>query len=824
MSILQRCLTHTLSILVAAQLLVAPHSEALAQDMAASAAQSAAQAAQAQAQAAALQAAQNNVNTQATGQGTAQEGTPNTLSTGAAAAQTSSGSCSEGLVWNAMVGRCLTSEAVAKMQAASAQCEAQSSADAKKACYLAAAEGELATAEADGKVKKAGTVNKSWMSIILAMGGLLASANFLMTGGSSCPGATSAWLIAGSSAAAIAGEIMSGMTYQKKIKEAQEALKKIADSSSGQTATGGSSDNANATNVQQEVFDALIKREDAVIAAAKTKKMLYTVAMAGYAAAAVMAAIEVVRMMSPEGCSSCVCYNNAQASCGANKSPAMAYLDNYFEKRQRLTFQEFTTDPRMGQTTSMEELIALVEDRNAIRTGSLQSITIDHYAPIQNAFADSRNQFSSDDFFLVKGLVVLAQNLSIAPAQAADDPPAGSSGGGGGPLQFIRSMGSRLANGAKSLSKGLGQLFANPITRLALSGVMGVNSMFMVKHISEEQKKAEDRKSFLEKLRQQVIAAGQAFGCANADRVNPANPQCYCYNEDGSFNPARNNSSACQAYRNQVTPPNMQGDQYNPNGTLIGASDQATCVAKNGTYDGNCSCRLNNTCLSISSQINGTQPGMELLGTLPSTISGLTSGTLASSNINASAMRGTAAALTRTLDNLANKYPSVKKARAQADKAAKQATDQATRLIASNPSLATPPADFGASSGLLGATSPQDALNKVKEELARQEVGHVSSAAAPAGTSAAKGQGDALDFSGLGGAAGMGGVTVQNDEKLAQVMNSSIEMGNSDINTDSQTNIFQILSNRYQRSGMRRLFSGEQVVPADRPSDNQINK
>jgi hypothetical protein len=55
------------------------------------------------------------------------------------------------------------------------------------------------------------------------------------------------------------------------------------------------------------------------------------------------------------------------------------------------------------------------------------------------------------------------------------------------------------------------------------------------------------------------------------------------------------------------------------------------------------------------------------------------------------------------------------------------------------------------------------------------------------------------------------------DEKLAEAMGSEYDMGNNDINTDSSTSIFDIVSNRYKRSGIRRL-TGREDLPVDAPA------
>ena len=46
----------------------------------------------------------------------------------------------------------------------------------------------------------------------------------------------------------------------------------------------------------------------------------------------------------------------------------------------------------------------------------------------------------------------------------------------------------------------------------------------------------------------------------------------------------------------------------------------------------------------------------------------------------------------------------------------------------------------------------------------------------------------------------------------------------NDINDNSSNNLFKIITNRYQRSGLRRLFDDQGVSEADEASDTDINE
>jgi hypothetical protein len=60
------------------------------------------------------------------------------------------------------------------------------------------------------------------------------------------------------------------------------------------------------------------------------------------------------------------------------------------------------------------------------------------------------------------------------------------------------------------------------------------------------------------------------------------------------------------------------------------------------------------------------------------------------------------------------------------------------------------------------------------------------------------------------------------ESEIAEVMSQEMDMGNNDINSGENTNLFDVLSNRYKRSGMRRLFDEEGKTKADAPSNSDI--
>lgn len=739
-------------------------------------------------------------------------------------------SCTSGLQWNEMLGRCVTTAQAAELKDASRMCETKGDDAAKKQCYRDVIEGKMK----DEGVAGAGKISSSTMSIMLAMASLIASVTFLAMSPGDCPGATSAYLIAGSAAAVVAGEIMSASKYKSAVKKAEEKFKKVTSS----TSTSSSSDNATATSAQAEAFQAMIEMEEATISAAKTKNMLYMVATAGYAAALVMTGIEIFTASNPVTgpaaqaaliCKGATVSVTAAPTAQEHRTVADAYVDNYFQKNQRVSFRSYMNFSAIEGSQNDVELALANRELIELRSGAGRSdLDLQDYESIKFHTPKFTKQESYENFSLMRAATIIAQQFAMPSAHAVDPvatplvitkvgTTAATTAQASGSVMQLASAGGTFTQGSATYTVQaagpIKRLFLSPYTRLALAGVMTVNNIFMIKKTNEEKKKAEERKSFIEKLKAQVEAAGTEFGCANNDRNDLAKPNCYCYSESGGLNPARVNSATCKSLFGSR--PALAGKASNP----TAVSNQRNCVARNGALDSSCSCRTTNTCVSVSTpRVIGNVPSGNVLGTLPATINGLNNGSLSAADIDGAQFGNLAARLNNMNDKLVNDPKNkalaleTRKAKALADKTMK---DAQRTLAGAGPVLA---ASANSGSGLLGASSPSAALDEMKKELTQQIKGYEgNSVPVSSGTGGKK----ADDFN-LDALSGNGGVTVS-DQQLADAVNS-MDMTAAEINSDSNANIFNILSNRYQRSGMRRLFGGEAMIEADKPTGTEINQ
>ncbi|MCE3011512.1 MAG: hypothetical protein LW878_00450, partial [Proteobacteria bacterium] len=789
--------------------------------------------------------------------------------------------CAEGLEWNAILNRCLTSRQAAQVQSASARCQKITDKAAQNKCYVSALEQQVVDGEKKGEIQGAGKLDTSKLSILLAMATLISSVTtikYLKTG---CKAATSAWLMAGASASVFAGEVMSGMKFQKKSKEAFDDFQKVL---KGQNETEGS-------EVQSEALNAMIKREDAVIEAAGTKKTFYTVAMAAYAAAGIMSIIEMtkykVALANPTTAASAtelfVCYkakgataeqktltqvktfggfsasmtfkaglsagagglgaivgggalvgsmlvgnmasggvqdlnpkngdkvinpnpssggtstggagggssDPAPSNCGdqpcqVNNSHAPTineYLESFFEKEQKVSYQTYFDTSSIDASTNWAEFYQTASEVSRFRAGEKSSETEADFELTKLAASSYEISESKEDFTFMKLAVKFTQQFGVQNAEASDILKG---------FAMILGMGGIGYAGATMLvskSASLTSMFVMPATRATLSGIMTAVAMNQRSHMDDQKKKAEARKAFIEKLQLQVEAAGNGFGTCTQEQRNSdmTKPHCFCYLQGGSINTARVKSATCKAFFGSGLAKNMARPT-----SATSAREAPSCTTPNATViDESCSCRRTNSCTSVPrAGFTSTGVGPSAIANMNDVLDGLNNGSLRAEDIKPEQMIARAAGLGRKQQALLNDPKNkallndIKKSDSQGQAAMRALASQ----IAGSPGLMG--SNIGnMGSGAVGSGSPQEEIKKLQEDF-KKDMSQYEPGEVAGGNGAALGAaGDDFSLDAVTG----GGVTVEGDEKLAEVMDTNFEANGSDINSNSDANIFQVL-------------------------------
>jgi hypothetical protein len=465
------------------------------------------------------------------------------------------------------------------------------------------------------------------------------------------------------------------------------------------------------------------------------------------------------------------------------------YIDNYFVKKQRVSFSAFSSTDLMATANGWADLNVISSELHSMQEGANQSPTVEDFEHASAAVASMNLNHTHEEFTMMKLALKITQQFTIQEVKASDLLK--------GIVMIVGMGGIGYAGAALLVAKSamLTNMFIAPETRLALSGIMLVNNIFMINHTNKEKKKAEQRKAFIEKLKGQIEASGPAVACANPGAT-------------GCRPPTGGGGGSVPILSSKGGRPKNAG--YGIRGSGASSSTRSVgCMSRSGTADQSCSCRTNNTCVSVAIPSTfGTGPmGADLNG-VANTLNALNSGQLAGEDVDTTKINNAMAVrLSQAKDRIIND-PKNKDLRKTAEKAEKLSIDTMNTLardIANTPALMNSPMGGIASDSPLSGT-PKAVMDQLKEEL---NINRISEG----GTTIPGGK-DSGSLEALESLAPIDPA----DDKLAEAMGSEYDMGNNDINTDTSTSIFDIVSNRYKRSAIRRLTGREALMPADAPA------
>lgn len=345
-----------------------------------------------------------------------------------------------------------------------------------------------------------------------------------------------------------------------------------------------------------------------------------------------------------------------------------------------------------------------------------------------------------------------------------------------------------------------------PMARAAISGVLAGMSAMMWMHANKQARIAGNRAEYLRKLKQDFNDSLGAISCSAEERNLPSNANCYCYTEGGQRNSARGNSQVCQQLWSGQSI--AKAGDYN----TLDFSNQKVCISSSGSADETCACKASKSCLnaipSVSGNLGVGAISVASNGLKP--VNDLANGNVGAGNINGAAILQGAARLLDKKNELA------KKAGIDPKKSEKLARDFEKDIMTSAGGATLP---SRSASNLPLNMSPSDAARALEKELNNEGRSFENIGGAPA-----------LAQPGSKAVEDDGGFKFENPEqpagptdadKLAEVMKEDYNYNNNDI-TKSDSNIFNILSNRYQRSGMRRLFDENGKAAPDAAAKSDI--
>lgn len=351
---------------------------------------------------------------------------------------------------------------------------------------------------------------------------------------------------------------------------------------------------------------------------------------------------------------------------------------------------------------------------------------------------------------------------------------------------------------------------ASPIGVGIMSSISMAMNMVLYNAASEQAAESENNAKKIEKMIAVYKSTFQDY-CPNG-RENLNEPRCYCYSDDGTQNTNRSNSKTCQdLWAKDNTAFNGSKTNY---AVKSDANELFGCMTVNKQYDEDCKCKKlvnssgENACLKASqlsismpgamanyAKANGLQNVMALANNTANgngDLSGLSSGALAINGLNSR---------NRAIEILSDQ---VKKSKdANLAKGLELTTDLVKSFQAADGTLGkeqllaskslNSPYSASEVSGKLG-----EALKNVESDLKNKGIELVGGAGRTKSNQNKSGSKFNFDSASSGNSGQILNLPDEIPEKKYKIK--------GDINTNDSASIWEVISNRYLQSGLKRLM------------------
>lgn len=348
---------------------------------------------------------------------------------------------------------------------------------------------------------------------------------------------------------------------------------------------------------------------------------------------------------------------------------------------------------------------------------------------------------------------------------------------------------------------------AHPGTTIGFSIAGGIYAGILMAAARAEKQDAEDREEKIDDIIEKFESS--VAGYCPSGRENLAEPRCYCYTSDGKKNKDRTNSETCQNLwanddRNFYADAGDYNKQKNKN--------PVGCMTRNRKFDPECKCKKlkdkngKNACYKIPASAQITMPGLASHNNkFLKNINDLTNGNTSPSNLNAANLTQSAIALAKARNKMMEKL----------NKDRKIAKKKPFKVTSSSDAKALvnklSPAALKATSGNLFAKAAPikspglaKAVKAAKKNPAMKKVMFSGSGKGLMARKKKKKAGFNLNFAD-GGAGGK-----VEDGFMDKSYNYA--KNQNDIVDRDDVSIFQVITNRYNATGLQRLFGDEQEV------------
>jgi hypothetical protein len=755
-------------------------------------------------------------------------------------------SCPNGLVMNKTLNRCLTSDEVARVMNKTSSCGLTD-----HECYRKNAEDELNNkAQMDKKYKNvnstvAGEAVKNSVNAAAVAAPLMIVTSKIKDQVSGCS-SISFWSLVAGSASLVAGEKLANYQHELRLKKLKETLEKKFQGT-GSSDTNSADIIQNGNDNQSEAFEMLAQAEDSMVIAAKTKKTFFGVARAAFATSAAMAIFE----MTPWGRNMAYCETNKDKREKKEEIAALKTDQIKTLSPTELKPTESKKDIQLPKSTQINNLEKEIDDLEKkikdkkydplFRPGAVgvekiseeeyqirnidyfnQKIKLDEKKQQLNLLINKNN---GSHFQNLKINTKVKEKISFQKKKSQDFSAQNSNYNLFKekinritniliiPFSKIFSIQESIAQDKSFQNKqvpwnDIGKKLYDPPGRGIISGVLAGWSWVMLEHAKKQIEVSTNRAKLLREMKRQFDTTNASINpCTSQDRNDPGRPNCYCYNSDYSRNGSRSTTGVCQKITvdTRVKASNYFGiDEGNFKG----------CISSNSQFDESCKCRQTNSCMkALKGSLNGLDAGtISMIKSNIQPLEKLTHGMMGSGSVDAEGISNNATRMLAATEKLEEKVltPTQKN---EKKKLTTQFENDSIKAASGLPS----PLDTSTGSNL--PSNPLEASKMLQSEIDKASSvdsdgnqGHSGSGtvALPSGGGSetgdmglgSGGSQEKLDF-GLD-------TSASQEAEVAEVMKNELDYGNNDVNTNSTSNLFEVLSNRYQKSGMKRLFESNE--------------
>lgn len=739
-------------------------------------------------------------------------------------------SCPAGLQMDNVLNRCLSTAEAANVMNATASC-----ASGDKACYKANAtkafQEKVSAGDAPERVEDQGMIGT--VASAAAVAGPITIAVAGMSQLKTPCASYSFYAMVAGSLAIVIGDNLANFMHEGRLKKIKEEWGKVINPEQA----AGNKDLERQANAegQSQAFEMLARAEESLAKAANMKKIFFYV---GALAFGVSAALSITEYMTQNALYAKVAATTSNPPLNAaavtestahkTKTTCAPVASNDQKKNKESLYAYYTEGKSIEfglerqfkyNLAHSQDLVSFVINKEEMDS-KISSATIDRYLEMKEILKDTEPQDPSIFQMFKSTTMLVMNNLNpMSNANAEAEAPNDQAKVKEVETNAAKAYKDEEAKGINWAGLGIGvaagvaagivmrKKMITPMMRSIFSGVMMGMSIMMAMHAGKQAEAATKRAALLRKMRDEfATASGALNSCLAADRNDPNKPTCYCYTPENGRNTNRTNSQVCQSLWGtaNLTPGNYNGS---------GDTNYKVCINSSNAADPTCACRATNTCMKAGlGGMQGIGTGtMSMLGQSISPLNQLANGSISAANLNGASLANQASKLSDLIKKMENN-----KALGDYNKNKKKASqDLMKQLTKASAGLGT--------SGLLGSSgsssmpsSPKEAALMLEKEIENATPSSISGGdtiAAPVNQPSK----EDLEF----------GMTADQmnvqENQIAEVMKENLDYGGNDI-SQSTTNIFILLSIRYQRSGMRRLFDEKGTSKADTPSQSEISQ